>query len=105
MRKKTPDCGSYGGGRFHETTEKPEAYLQSTIRHTPSPYFTVPHYLEIDLRPHITLYHSTFSPADFFLDTWPLKMEPIGGPETSVLNQPMLRNNPWDGRILLTHQG
>ena len=37
----------------------------------------------------------------FFLDTWLLKMGPIGSPEMSVLNQPALRNDPKDGRILL----
>ena len=34
-----------------------------------------------------------------FLDTLPLKMGLIGCPETSVLDQPTLRNNPDDGRI------
>ena len=29
----------------------------------------------------------------------PLKVRPIGSPETSVLNQPKLRNNPENGRI------
>ena len=30
---------------------------------------------------------------------WPLKMGPIGSPETSVFNQPALRNIPKDYRI------
>jgi hypothetical protein len=29
----------------------------------------------------------------------PLKMEPVGSPETSVLSQPTLRNKPEHGRI------
>jgi hypothetical protein len=33
------------------------------------------------------------------LDIWPLKMGPIGTSETSVVNQPTLRNIPEDGRI------
>ena len=32
-------------------------------------------------------------------DVWPVKMEPIGCPETSVLNQSKMPNNPDDGRI------
>jgi hypothetical protein len=33
--------------------------------------------------------------SEFFLDSWPLKMEPIGCPETSVRNYHYwLRNNP-----------
>jgi hypothetical protein len=31
--------------------------------------------------------------------SWPLKMEPIRSPETSVQNQPTLRNISEDGRI------
>jgi hypothetical protein len=30
-------------------------------------------------------------------------MEPIGSPETSVLNQLMPRNNPQDGRVQFNH--
>ena len=37
----------------------------------------------------------------FVLDTWPLKMEPTGCPETSFLNQPALRNYPEDGIMFL----
>jgi hypothetical protein len=37
-----------------------------------------------------------FSPEAFFLDTWPLKMGPTGGPETSVFKQSTLHNIPED---------
>ena len=33
------------------------------------------------------------------LDIWPSKMGPIGSPETSVRNEPKLRNIPEDDRI------
>ena len=37
-----------------------------------------------------------FSPEALFLDTWPLKIVPTGGPETSVFKQSTLRNIPED---------
>ena len=42
-----------------------------------------------------------FSAVAFFLDTGPLKMGPIGSPETSVLNRPTLRTIPEDDRTQL----
>ena len=40
-----------------------------------------------------------FITTSFPFDTLPLKIGPIGCPETSVLKQPVLRNNPEDGRV------
>jgi hypothetical protein len=40
-----------------------------------------------------------FNTASFSFHTLPLKIGPIGCPETSVLKQPVLRNNPEDGRV------
>jgi hypothetical protein len=37
--------------------------------------------------------------------SWPFKMEPIGSPETSVRNQPTLRNIPEDDRIRVNCNG
>jgi hypothetical protein len=39
------------------------------------------------------------------LTDWPLKMGPIWSPETSVPNQPTLRNIPEDGRIQVNRSG
>jgi hypothetical protein len=44
-----------------------------------------------------------FCPAPFFLDTWPSRVRPIRCPKTSVLNWPMLCNNPKDGTIQVQH--
>ena len=41
----------------------------------------------------------------FVLETWLLKMETIGSPATSVLNQLTLRNNPEDKRTQFNRSG
>jgi hypothetical protein len=46
-------------------------------------------------RPHSALYKILIGATGFLLDSWTLKMGPIGGPETLVRNyHSSLRNNP-----------
>ena len=59
------------------------------INHIPSPQCATPPHPNTHRRSLQTAYYTfpPFSSVAFFLDTWPLKMGPICGPETSFINQ------------------
>jgi hypothetical protein len=66
------------------------SYVLSGVLSPPAPFpINIPH----------------FRPPIFVSDTWPLKMELTVCHETSVFNQPTLRNYPEDGRIQVNCSG